>query len=201
MNKCGDEQNGFRRGRTCLDHLYFLTTILNNRISAGLSTFACFVDCAKAFDKVNYTLLMYKMLCNGIRSEMYFTIKYMYNDLRSSVRINNVMTDSFSVESGVRQGDNFAPTLFTLYINDLIPVINELDVRVSIGDSKISILLYADDIVLLSDSPYGIQQQLNILKDWLAHDWLAHESKRGQNENCAVQASYNQTIYCEIFYR
>ena len=91
----------------------------------------------------------------------------MSNDLRSSVRINNVMTDSFSVESGVRQGDNLAPTLFTLYINDLIPVINELDVGVSIGDSKISILLYADDIVLLYDSPYGIQQQLNILEDWL----------------------------------
>ena len=66
-----------------------------------------------------------------------------------------------------RQGDNLAPTLFTLYINDLIPVINELDVGVSICDSKVSILLYADDIVLLSDSPYGVQQQLNILKDWL----------------------------------
>ena len=74
----GDEQNGFRRGRTCLDHLYSLTTILNNRISAGLSTFACFVDCAKAFDKVNHTLLMYKLLCNGIRRKMYFTIKHMY---------------------------------------------------------------------------------------------------------------------------
>ena len=141
-------------------------------------TFSCFVDCAKAFDKVNHTLLMYKLLCNGVRGKMYFTIKNMYNDLRSSVRINNIMTDSFSVESGVRQGDNLAPTLFTLYINDLIPVINELDVGVSTGDSKISILseislhlfpilLYADDIVLLSDSPYGIQQQLNILKDWL----------------------------------
>ena len=82
----------------------------------------------------------------------------MYNDLHSSVRINNGMTDSFSVESGVRQADNLAPTLFTLYINDHIPVINELDVGVSIGDSKMSILLYADDIVLLSDSPYGIQQ-------------------------------------------
>ena len=140
-NLIGDEQNGFLRGRTCLDHLYSLTTILNYLISAGLSTFACFVDCAKAFDKVNHTLLMYKMLCNGIRGKMYFTIKNMYNDLRSSVRINNVMTDSFSVESGVRQGDNLAPTLFTLYINDLIPVINELDVGVSIGDSKISIIL------------------------------------------------------------
>ena len=91
-NLIGDEQNGLRRGRTCLDHLYSLTSILNNRISAGLSTFACFVDCAKAFDKVNHTLLMYKLLCNGIRGKMYFTIKNMYNDLRSSVKINNVMS-------------------------------------------------------------------------------------------------------------
>ena len=44
----------------------------------------------------------------------------------------------------------------TLYTNTLI---SEIDVEVSIGDSKISILSYADDIVLLSDSPYGIQQQ------------------------------------------
>ena len=43
-NLIGDEQNGFRRGRTCLDHLYSLTSILNDRISAGLYTFACFVD-------------------------------------------------------------------------------------------------------------------------------------------------------------
>ena len=48
-------------------------------------------------------------------------------NLCSSVQINNVMTDSFSVESEVRQGDNLAPTLFILYINDLIPVINELE--------------------------------------------------------------------------
>ena len=76
-NLIRDEQNGFRRGRTCLDHPYSLTTILNNRISAGLFTFACFVDCAKTFDKVNHTLLLYKLLCNGIRGEMYFTIKNM----------------------------------------------------------------------------------------------------------------------------
>ena len=29
---------------------------------------------------------------------------------------------------------------------------------------------------------------------------MAHESKRGQNENCAGQASYHQTIYCEVFF-
>ena len=45
----------------------------------------------------------------------------MYSDLKSSVRVNNVLTDWFSVENGVRQGDNFAPTLLALFVNDLIP--------------------------------------------------------------------------------
>ena len=41
-----------------------------------------------------------------------------------------------------------------------------------VGDDQVSMLLYADDIVLLSESPYGLQQQLNIVNTWMANWYM-----------------------------
>ena len=37
-----EEQNGFRKGRSCQDHVFTLNTILEGRKSIGKSTFTCF---------------------------------------------------------------------------------------------------------------------------------------------------------------
>ncbi len=51
--------------------------------------------------------------------------------------------------SGARQGDDLSPTFFSIFINDLATGIKDMNIGVPIGDEQISILLYADDIVLL----------------------------------------------------
>ena len=53
-----EEQNGFRKNRSCLDHIFVLSSILRSRLVEKKSTFACFVDFSKAFDFVNRTFLM-----------------------------------------------------------------------------------------------------------------------------------------------
>ena len=54
-----------------------------------------------------------------------------------------------------------------IYINNLTPEVNELGCGVCIGeDTRLSILLYADDIVLLSESPDDLQAQLDVLDNW-----------------------------------
>ena len=60
-DKLADEQNGFRRKRSCQDHLYALYSLVNNRKLARKSTYGCFVDAKKAFDTVNRDLLWYKL--------------------------------------------------------------------------------------------------------------------------------------------
>ncbi len=45
-----DEQNGFRRKRSCKDHIYTLTSIIRNRLSHNQSTYCCFIDMPKTFD-------------------------------------------------------------------------------------------------------------------------------------------------------
>ena len=51
--------------------------------------------------------------------------------------------------NGVKQGADLSPTLFNLFINNLASQIKELHSGIKIGIEQVSILLYADNIVLL----------------------------------------------------
>jgi hypothetical protein len=83
-----DEQNGFRKGRSCIDHIFTASTIINSRLRQKLPTFAAFIDMKKAFDFVNRELLLYKLLNAHINGKMYNTIKALYNNTSSRVQIN-----------------------------------------------------------------------------------------------------------------
>ena len=48
-----EEQNRFRKHRSCDDHIFTLATIINNRNLIGKNTFCAFIDMSKAFDRVN----------------------------------------------------------------------------------------------------------------------------------------------------
>ena len=72
------------------------------------------------------------------------------------------MTDWFRSDAGVRQGDTLSPTLFSLYINDLAVAIKGLNIGVKLGNELVSILLYADDMVLLSESEADICKPFSI---------------------------------------
>ena len=57
-----DEQNGFRKDRSCLDHIFSLSSVIKNRMCNNLPTFCAFIDLKKAFDWVNRDLLLYKIM-------------------------------------------------------------------------------------------------------------------------------------------
>ena len=95
-NEClCDEQNGFRRGRSCEDHIFSLYSILNERKISRKSTFVCFVDMKKAFDTVRWDFLWYKLQAVGIRGQFLTAIKSLYEDVRCAVRVNQEITPGF----------------------------------------------------------------------------------------------------------
>ena len=162
-----DEQNGFRKDRSCEDYIYTLTTIVQNRKTSNLSTFACFVDMAKAFDRVNRDILFIKLANIGISGNLLDSIKQLYAECTASVNVNGCYTDLFDISCGVKQGDVISPTLFSIFINDLAKDIKNLNLRVEIEPGfNVSILLFADDIVLLSPTEEQLQLLLNFLSDW-----------------------------------
>ena len=71
------------------------------------STFVTFIDLQKAFDTVDRELLYHCLLNNGIDGKLYYSIKSLYANVQSRVRLNNINTICFQCNVGVRQEHNF----------------------------------------------------------------------------------------------
>ena len=136
-----EEQSGFRAHRSCLNNLFSLTSIIRNENSAGKHVYAAFLDMQKAFDLVDRDLLKYKLLSIGINGKIFNAIDHLYGKTVSCVKLNQFKTNWFEVNTGVRQGDSLSPTLFNIYINDLIIDLNSMDLGVDINGRRVCCLL------------------------------------------------------------
>ena len=114
----------------------------------------------------------------GIGGKLLVAFKSLYASVASCVRVNNLTTDWFDVTYWLRQGCCLSPLLFNLFINDLALRIKSLGKGVLVEDDLISILLYADDIVLIAESAADLQLMLNCLSEWCgSNSMLVNASK------------------------
>lgn len=164
-----DEQNGFRANRSCQDHIFALTSVIENRMCQKKDTFACFVDFKKAFDCVNRDLLWDKLSVRfGLFGNFLTALQALYADVRCVVDVNQAFTDWFTVNNGVKQGCILSPTLFAMFIDDLVSEINSKQAGVECQTCSISALLYADDVVLLAPSAGNLQCLIDVVAGWCA---------------------------------
>ena len=123
-----EEQNGFWHDRSCQDHLFTVYNLVESRKLSSLQTFVCFIDFRKAFDSINRDLLWKKLEHNfNIKGRFLNILKTMYENVSNCVRVNDDVSDWFSINSGVKQGCVLSPTLFDMFINDLMQDIQALN--------------------------------------------------------------------------
>ena len=83
--------------------------------------YGCLVDASKAFDTVDHTLLLEKLLKRDLPICVVRFLLIWYQMQRLRVSWNGVHSDAFPVSRGVRQGWGIiSPILFALYIDDLL---------------------------------------------------------------------------------
>jgi hypothetical protein len=78
--------------------------------------------------------------------------------------------ETFQTTMGVKQGGPLSSKLFSIYMEDLINQINESNLGIKLGNKHLGVVLYADDILLLSETKINMQKMLKIVetygKDW-----------------------------------
>ena len=173
-----EEQNGFRKKRSTIDHISSLTSIIKTRKKDKKSTFCAFIDFKKAYDSINHTKQWRRLGNIGLAGKLFRAVKSLYSSVSSCIRLNYLHTDWFEVNSGLRQGCILSPLLFNLYINDLAIYLKSFGVGINCDEDKVCILMYADDIVILAETERDLQILLTALHDWcITNDMIINCSK------------------------
>ena len=89
----------------------------------------------------------------------------MYDRDTACVRTPEGLTTSFRCNIGVKQGCPLSPNLFGLYLDELEKILLEVpnNDAPTIAGIQVPLLLYADDLTLLSSSQRGLQNLLDRL--------------------------------------
>jgi hypothetical protein len=172
----GPEQAGFRKGHSTIDHVFVLHNLINIYLQKGKRLYGCFVDYRKAFDSVDRVELWQKLLKSDINGRIFNVVVNLYEQAKSCLAVNGCVSDYFPCSIGVRQGENLSPLLFAIFLNDLEMFLSRayngaaygsrtiseaLETEDTVTYFKLFILLYADDTILLADSPEELQKALD----------------------------------------
>lgn len=172
-----DHQFGFKGKHSTDMAVFALKEITDYYLSNRSPVFICFVDARKAFDRVNHWTLFDKLLRRGMHTDIVKLLVNWYETQKFHVRWGSTVTEGFCVSNGVRQGGILSPYLFNVYTDELSERLDMSGVGCRYLGS-INHLCYADDMVLLSPTPQGLQKLLDVCANYAAtHDILFNTKK------------------------
>ena len=93
-------------------------------------------------------------------------VKGIYHKAFCAVKVNGILSDWFESTQGTKQGDNLSPNWFSMYLNPLLSELKATEVGVQVDNCLISVLAYADDLVLVAESERDLQKLINVLESW-----------------------------------
>jgi len=162
-----EEQAGFRKGRGCVDQGYTLAQVVLKRLEMQKDSYLCFVDLRKAYDSVWREGLFQKLEKDDVPQKLVRLVKMWYETVHAKVRVNDVDSEWFETKIGLRQGDTLSPLLFNIFINGLVEKVKSTGAGARLGEEKIAILLFADDMVLLAESEEELMRVVEeYCKEW-----------------------------------
>ena len=153
--KTSDNQFGFKTGLGCSQAINVVRCVVDRLVKGGSTVNICSLDLSKAFDKMNHHALFIKLMKRQFPLELIIILEKWFSSCFTCVNWYGVKSLFFSVNIGVRQGGVLSPLLFAIYLDDAVQ-------NVCSYGSAMSIILYADDIMLLSPSIITLQKLLSI---------------------------------------
>ena len=169
-------QFGFVKNSGCEKALFVVRSVCEYFLSQGSSIYLA-LDISKAYDSINHYSLFAKLMKFKFPRSVIELLIYCYSNLKSEVKWEAVLSSSFCIKSGVRQGGPWSPWLFNLVMNDLICKLEKSNLGCWVSSLFAGSVLYADDIMLMNASVWKLQLMLNICNEFANDNGLTFNAK------------------------
>ena len=170
-------QFGFRKKHSTTLALIEIIDNILNALDKGLYTVTCgiFIDFPKAFDTINYEILLSKLEHYAIRGVALQWFKTYLKDRTQFVEFNGKISNTVQTNCGVPQGSNLGPLLFLIYINDISNCSDILKFRLFADDTNAFLEDY--DIQTLTSR---VNIELEKLTVWIKTNKLSLNIKKSK---------------------
>ena len=111
------EQAGFMKGKSCIDHILVLRQIIEQSHECNSSLYVVFVVFEKASDSLHRPSLMEILWHHGILPKLLNIILALCENFECRVIHNNQLIEHFRVDTGVKQGCILSPVLFFMTVD------------------------------------------------------------------------------------
>ena len=197
-NIISDRQYGFRKQRSTADMLAYVSHIWSQAVEGHGESQLVALDISKAFDRVWHSALLSKLPSYGINEQLCLWFSNYLKNRKLSVVVDGVQSTTHNINAGVPQGAVLAPTLFLLFINDLLSI------------TKNAIHSFADDSTLHSSyctknpttaqqTQTSRQQQANLLSSdldlilaWGKRNFVTFNASKTQTCTISCKRSTNE---------
>ena len=158
-------QGGFKSGRSCVDQIFTIRQLSEKILEKNKQMIIACVDLEKAYDKVCRENLWRMLVRYKLGGHLLRAIQSFYRASKACVRVNGKLSRWFPIYQGVRQGCVMSPWLFNIYIDGIIrEAMDDFVGGVQLSNTKVQVLLFADDIVMVTERKEDIQRNLEVLK-------------------------------------
>jgi hypothetical protein len=155
--------------------LFILHGIIETMLARGRQLYTVFVDYEKAYDYLDRGAIWAKLLKGGVSSKCIRVFRSLYSNMKLEMRGDN---RHFESTLGILQGEITSPLFFSFFVCDLEDSLSEESIGISMFDVLIKLLMYADDMVVFSESKEGLQEGLNNLHTYCTKWGLTLNAKK-----------------------
>ena len=170
-SKLSRDQAGFRQGFSTVDHLHMLAQIQEKTSEWQIPVWTCFIDYEKAFDSLEHEAIWAALAKQGITDGYIELLQRLYADQTGQVSVDSMLSRSFVLGRGTKQGDPLSTLLFNAVLEDAFEDVRpswtrkKFGLDMSIGAKcHLTSVCFADDVVLVANNAIQIQEMIADLK-------------------------------------
>jgi hypothetical protein len=150
--------------------------------SRGSTVYLCSLDAEGTFDAIPHAVLFLKA-SDVLPDYSWRCLHNWYKHMTVQVKWASQLSVPIPVERGTRQGGLSSPFLFNIFYKELIGTLDLEKCGITIDGISYNVFCYADDILLASTTPTGLQKLIDVAVNYITRQGLRFNPTK---TNCMI---------------